>query len=123
MSVALHLYIDDQKQNWNWHRQKYALVYRTLMSCIECLSCTANCPYFNRNQSSFGGPFMFVKLAQLYFHPGNKIDRAAQARAYGIELCKTCKKCHCIKEVSIPIFKYAIEPLLTSGTEFEIEPT
>lgn len=87
-----------------------------LLSCIECLCCHAACPGISANRSaepdltSFAGPYIFLKLAQLAQHPRDIKDRQQQAISLGLEYCRTCRKCRCPR--GIPIYREAIEPLL-----------
>ncbi|MDP2726559.1 MAG: 2Fe-2S iron-sulfur cluster-binding protein [Dehalococcoidia bacterium] len=84
--------------------------HQRLMACTECLGCLSTCPAYRYDDPSSGGPFHFVKLAQMHFHPLDRLDRAAQARSLSIERCAGCLKCRCL--VGIPIVKMAILPLL-----------
>ncbi len=71
------------------------------LKCIECLACNSTCPEFLGNNDAFPGPYIFVKLAQLYFDPRDKINRKQQAAGLGIEKCVDCRKCVCINGVKI----------------------
>lgn len=84
--------------------------HQRLMACNECLGCLSTCPTYRYDDPSCGGPFHFVKLAQMHFHPLDRLDRAAQGRSLSIERCGACLKCHCL--LGIPIVKMAILPLL-----------
>ena len=84
--------------------------HQRLMACNECLGCLSTCPTYHYDDPSCGGPFHFVKLAQMHFHPLDRLDRPAQARALSIERCGGCLKCRCL--LGIPIVKMAITPLL-----------
>lgn len=81
-----------------------------LMDCVECLGCVATCPYYDHADESFGGPFLFIKLAQMHTHPHDKVDRRAQALAAGIERCRDCGRCYCL--LGLPLVEGAINPLL-----------
>ncbi|MCL4517325.1 MAG: 2Fe-2S iron-sulfur cluster-binding protein [Firmicutes bacterium] len=83
--------------------------HHNLMACTECLCCLAACPRYDWEDSSFGGPYLFVKLAQLHFDPRNTTDRRKQARELGIGECAECGKCYCPN--GIAIYKTAIRPL------------
>jgi len=85
--------------------------YTALCKCTECLACLAECPHFDLEDESFGGPLTFVKLAQLHFDPRDGQDRRAQARALGVTTCSSCEaRCSC--PIGVPIYRSAIEPLL-----------
>lgn len=84
--------------------------HKQLMQCTECLSCMASCPHYDYRDSSFGGTYTFVKLAQLHFDPRDKTDRVAQARALGIDRCATCRSCKC--PLGVPAWKSATSVLL-----------
>ncbi|MDO9535352.1 MAG: 2Fe-2S iron-sulfur cluster-binding protein [Bacillota bacterium] len=81
-----------------------------LRGCAECLSCLAACPKYSFGSDDFGGPFLFVKLAQLHFDPRDKKDRIEQAHSLGINLCQDCKKCYCPNGINI--YRDAISTLL-----------
>lgn len=83
-----------------------------LMACRECLCCQAACPAWEGPEAPFGGPCLFVRLAQLLWDPRNDRDRRSQARALGIERCRSCGKCYCPN--GIHIWRDAIMPLLGS---------
>lgn len=73
-----------------------------LRSCAECLSCLSTCSRYNFGNGNFGGPFLFVKLAQLQFDPRNSKNRFEQAHALGIMHCRDCKnKCFCPNGINI----------------------
>lgn len=80
-----------------------------LTACTECLACLAACPSYEHGHDNLGGPYHFVKLAQLHWDPRNKIDRRAQAVQLGVARCAACRKCAC--PVGIPIYRTAVEPL------------
>jgi succinate dehydrogenase / fumarate reductase iron-sulfur subunit len=85
--------------------------YDDLVKCTECLACLAECPRFDLQDRSFGGPLSFVKLAQLHFDPRDSRDRRAQAKALGVRTCLSCQtRCSC--PIGVPIYRAAIEPLL-----------
>ena len=86
--------------------------HKSLISCFECLACLAGCPYYDYRDKSFGGPYLFVKLAILHSDPRDNVDRVAQARALGVERCRQCDKCHLYCPMGISIYKDAIEPFL-----------
>jgi succinate dehydrogenase / fumarate reductase, iron-sulfur subunit len=85
-----------------------------LLMCVECLCCQASCPTlkkFNGDLRQFGGPFVFLKLAQLSLDPRDPVDRKAQALKLGIEQCLDCRRCYCTQ--GIALYKDAILPLLS----------
>ncbi len=84
-------------------------LHRELTRCIECLGCQATCPHYDYTEPAFGGPYLFVKLAQLHTHPDDAGDRRAQALAAGIERCRNCGRCHCI--IGLPLVRRAIAVL------------
>jgi succinate dehydrogenase/fumarate reductase iron-sulfur protein len=89
------------------------VAYKRLIGCLECYGCMATCPRFDWKDESFGGPYVFVRLALLHLDPRDSEDRLAQAHSLGIEECRDCTACRCVK--GIPIRKTAIEILLEKG--------
>jgi succinate dehydrogenase/fumarate reductase iron-sulfur protein len=83
--------------------------YTRLTACTECLSCLADCPSYEHGRDDLGGPYHFVKLAQLHWDPRNTIDRRTQAAQLGISRCVKCCQCQC--PVGIPIYHMAVAPL------------
>ncbi len=79
-----------------------------LLGCTECLSCISTCPKYGAK--GFGGPFVFVRLAQLSLDPRNHRDRRKKAQELGITECQDCGKCICLSGISI--YKDVIESLL-----------
>lgn len=87
--------------------------FHTLMSCVGCLRCVSLCPNWQHDKLYyFGGPYIFVKLAQLHLDPRNNIDRKKQALELGIENCLSCKA-PCYIKIGCNICKIAIS-ILTS---------
>jgi succinate dehydrogenase/fumarate reductase iron-sulfur protein len=87
--------------------------YVALAGCTECLACLAGCPAFDLEDESFGGPLVFLKLAQLHLDPRDETDRIAQAKALGVARCGSCeRKCTCT--LGVPIARVAIQTLLQS---------
>lgn len=84
--------------------------YERLIGCLECYGCVSSCPNFDCENDGFGGPYVFVRLAQLHLDPRDKADRRAQAVALGVERCSDCSRCMCVK--GIPIRRRAIAILL-----------
>jgi succinate dehydrogenase/fumarate reductase iron-sulfur protein len=85
--------------------------YAVLAKCTECLACLAECPHFDLQDGSFGGPLTFVKLAQLHFDPRDSLDRRSQAKSLEVTTCLSCEsRCSC--PIGVPIHRTAIEPLL-----------
>lgn len=80
-----------------------------LSACSECLSCLAACPSFEFGRDGLGGPYHFLKLAQLHWDPRDTTDRRAQAAQLGIARCAECRKCAC--PIGIPIYRMAVAPL------------
>lgn len=80
-----------------------------LAACAECLSCLSTCPSFEAGREELGGPYHFVKLAQLHWDPRDGADRRAQAARLGIARCAACRKCAC--PLGIPIYRAAVAPL------------
>lgn len=84
--------------------------YSTLAKCNECLCCLSNCPQYDYKKTDFGGPFLFVKLAQLIYREKDLQDLKDVARQLGIKQCLQCRRCLC--PAGIPVFETAIEPFL-----------
>lgn len=84
--------------------------FARLAACSECLICLANCPSYQFEGGERGGPYHFVKLAQLHWHPRNAADRRAQAQQLGVARCAECRQCRC--PFGVPIYRDAIRPLL-----------
>ncbi|MEW6661380.1 MAG: succinate dehydrogenase/fumarate reductase iron-sulfur subunit [Bacillota bacterium] len=80
-----------------------------LSACIDCLACVSSCPHFSAEEN-FGGPYLFVKLAQLHLDKRDNHDRRLQARELGIKRCQDCRSCRCINGLSI--YQDALIPLL-----------
>jgi succinate dehydrogenase/fumarate reductase iron-sulfur protein len=80
-----------------------------LTACTECLSCLAACASYEHGRDDLGGPYHFVKLAQLHWDPRNKVDRRAQAEQLGVSRCAECRRCRCV--LGIPIYRMAVAPL------------
>lgn len=111
--AELKLYIPEQEDLREPGIIIEAIQHKRLMGCVECLSCLSTCPHYDYRNPGFGGPYLFVKLAQLHFDPRNALDRKVQARKIGIERCKDCRYWgRCVPCTSgVPIFKDAIGPL------------
>ncbi|MDR1245578.1 MAG: hypothetical protein LBK57_00940 [Clostridiales Family XIII bacterium] len=83
----------------------------SLKRCLDCLACFSTCCNYEHGNAGFMGPYFFVKTAQLLFDPRDRQDRRAQAKAMGIEKCRTCShNCYCIN--GIDIYRHAIMKLL-----------
>lgn len=78
-----------------------AKTYKRLIGCLECYGCISSCPHFDWRDEGFGGPYVFVRLAQLHLDPRDKEDRRAQARSLGVERCADCSQCRCVKGIAI----------------------
>lgn len=72
-----------------------------LTACNECLACLSACPRWSWERKDFAGPYFFVQLAILHLDPRDGADRAAQARALGLEECRDCRRCRCPNGVAI----------------------
>lgn len=83
--------------------------YTQLGACTECLICLAGCPSYEHGRDDLGGPYHFVKLAQMHWDPRNTIDRRAQAAGLGIDRCAACRQCRC--PLGVPIQRAAIASL------------
>lgn len=108
---GLSLYPIDSRQEPLGHLHETPL-HKSLMSCSECLCCVATCPKYNFRSSSFAGPYLFVKLAQLHVDERDAYDRLQQAKEWGISNCNGCLVCSCPN--GIPLQK-AITSLLVRG--------
>ena len=84
-----------------------------LSECTECLICLATCPSYEHGRDDLGGPYHFVKLAQMHWDPRNSLDRRAQAARLGIDRCASCQMCRC--PLGVPIQRAAIAPLAARG--------
>jgi succinate dehydrogenase/fumarate reductase iron-sulfur protein len=83
-----------------------------LRSCAECLACLTTCHKYEYGNDNFIGPYFFVKLAQLYFDPRDRVNRKLQAKRLGIEKCRDCNsECHCLN--GIDIYHQAVKSLLS----------
>ncbi len=80
-------------------------LFLQLLECRECMICVSQCPESTPEEPL---PFLFVKLALLKLHPGDKEDRTSQARELGVHGCASCGRCHC--PFGVPI-KEAIKVL------------
>ncbi len=78
-----------------------AEVYKRLIGCLECYGCMSSCPHFDWNDDGFGGPYVFVRLAQLHLDSRDKEDRRSQAMSLGVERCADCSQCRCVKGIAI----------------------
>jgi len=76
-------------------------LHRNMMGCLECLCCVASCPCHNSSDGGFGGPYLFIKLAQLHRDTRDDTDRRAQARQWGLEHCNGCEKCSCPNGINL----------------------
>ena len=81
-----------------------------LMNCTECMACLSSCPNYDHTKTTFGGPYTFVKLAQLFYDKRDSMDRVKQALALGVESCTACSGCIC--SMGIPIHELAVETFL-----------
>lgn len=85
--------------------------YLDLMKCRECLCCLSACPHYDSRDSSFGGPFLFIKIAQQAHQEGSFMPSLPLMKSLGLDLCRNCSQCYC--PVGIPIFSRAVEPYLS----------
>jgi succinate dehydrogenase/fumarate reductase iron-sulfur protein len=97
----LQVYIPEQKNLSEPGIINEPELHARLAGCVECLACNATCPDYVSASDSLGGPYVFVKLAQLHFDPRNVIDRRRQARDLGVDKCAGCGKCYCIHGINI----------------------
>ncbi|OHE23619.1 MAG: hypothetical protein A2X92_07360 [Syntrophus sp. GWC2_56_31] len=84
--------------------------FQHLVKCRECLCCLSSCQRYDYRNTSFGGPFLFVKIAQLAYQESNLGCRTELLRDLGLEQCRTCGECAC--PVGVPIYRTAIKPFL-----------
>ncbi len=99
------------EENGLFARRAIVQNYQHLVKCRECLCCLSSCPRYDyRNASCFGGPLLFVKIAQLAYQEDNLGGRIELLRDVGLEQCRTCGKCVC--PVGVPIYRTAIKPFL-----------
>lgn len=75
--------------------------FKKLIGCLECYGCVSSCPHFDWNNEAFGGPYVFVRLAQLHLDPRDTEDRVSQAQTLGIQKCVDCWQCRCVKGIAI----------------------
>ncbi len=108
--TALQVWLGAEHGPAGLPRMEEPVEHQRLMACNECLGCLSTCPSYHSDDPSCGGPFQFVKLAQMHFHPLDRQDRPAQARSLSLDRCASCLKCNCL--LGIPIVKMAILPLL-----------
>jgi len=94
--------------------------HTVIMGCRECFGCMSSCPRYDYRDESFGGPFAFVKLAQLHYDCRDSLDRPLQAKEMGIPNCIDCERCTCVS--GIPINKIVIEPFLENLMTQERKP-
>ena len=81
-------------------------LFLQLLECRECMICVSQCPMAAPERPI---PFLFVRLALLKLHPGDRMDRSYQARELGVHQCVGCTMCHC--PFGVPI-RMAIEVLV-----------
>lgn len=91
-------------------RRTVAQGYHRLVKCRECLCCLSSCPRYDYRNASFGGPLLFVKIAQLAYQENALGGRTELLRDLGLEQCRACGKCTC--PVGVPIYRTAIKPFL-----------
>ena len=84
--------------------------YRHLAQCRECLCCLSACPRYDYRDAGFGGPLLFLKIAQLAYQEHNLGGRSELLRDLGLEQCRACGTCTC--PVGVPIYGTAIKPFL-----------
>lgn len=85
--------------------------YQDLIKCRECLCCLSSCSHYDYRKEDFGGPFLFIKVAQLAHQKGDFKGSLPLMKSLGLDLCRSCGQCDC--PVGIPIFVQAIEPFLS----------
>ncbi len=106
----LQLYIPDNLPPESFEVLVEPEEHKQLMKCTECLCCLSACPTYRSDEASVGGPFHFVKLAQLHYDFRDPLSRPRQALELGVERCSSCRKCSC--PMGVKIYKLAVEPLL-----------
>lgn len=97
----LEIYIPEQEDTAEPKIIKEPEIHMRLAGCLECLACNSTCPNYDFNNTSFAGPYLWVKLAQLHFDPRNAIDRRNQSKELGVDKCTDCGKCYCIHGINI----------------------
>lgn len=98
--LTLHLYVSPGAEQ-PLGVMPVAETYKQLIGCLECYGCISSCPHFDWKDDNFGGPYVFVRLAQLHLDPRDKEDRRAQAMSLGVERCSGCSQCRCVKGIAI----------------------
>ena len=102
------LYLPEDAPGGRDYVVKDVVERQRLSACIDCLACLSTCPKYTF-KGDFGGPYLFVKLAQLYLDGRDHQDRRLQAREMGIHRCQDCRACRCIN--GLPIYQDALLPL------------
>ena len=82
-----------------WKRSEKSKQYYNTCECVECLCCHSMCPHVG--DDGHPGAYIFVKLAQMHYHPLNSKDRVEQAQLNGLENCLDCQLCYCPYGVKI----------------------
>jgi fumarate reductase iron-sulfur subunit len=61
--------------------------------CTRCMVCTAGCPAFKADPSSFVGPAEMLAVAYRYYDPYDQANREAEAVQAGLWKCIMCGQC------------------------------
>jgi succinate dehydrogenase / fumarate reductase, iron-sulfur subunit len=90
--------------------------FQILSKCTECQVCISGSSiYKHEKRDEVVAPLFFVKLAQLKFHPQNKLNYYKKAKELGVEKYKDSPPIPC--PYGIPIKKLAIDSFLENELE------
>ncbi|MGI6019955.1 MAG: succinate dehydrogenase/fumarate reductase iron-sulfur subunit [Lachnospiraceae bacterium] len=67
--------------------------FKEASRCIECYSCVAQCPVFEKNPYEFSGPAAFVLEARHIFDCRDELNRELIMKSGGIDKCIGCGLC------------------------------
>lgn len=92
---SLELYADPDVEidMEEWTNSDRSKGYYNTINCVECYVCHSMCPYVGND--GHPGAYVFVKLAQMHYHPQNNRDRVQQAREAALDRCIDCRLCYC----------------------------
>ena len=82
-----------------WKKSDRSERFYNTANCVECYACHSMCPHVG--DDGHPGAYVFVKLAQMHYHPQNTRDRVQQAQDAGLEQCIDCRLCYCPYGVKI----------------------